>query len=124
MRWCSRAPCGRCGPPSSAARGRPATHQPNPARSRLAFKPPRHSIELIEIAVVDVHDALLTAMVDRDLESERVGDALLERHGVGVLAAAPFGLALRRGVIRVALAARPRLDLADVEAARDDLLRE
>src|SRR5262249_39159232 len=101
----------------------PSPCRPNPRlRLRLAFEPPRDRIELIEIAVVDMHDAALAAMVDYDLEPERVGHTLLERDSVGVLAGArPAALGLLGPLVLVRTLARPFLHLPDVQSALDDL---
>src|SRR5262249_36779701 len=120
---CSRTTTGSCRPDEREAP--PDRAEPLHLRSRLAFEPPRHRIELIEIAVVDVHHALLAAMVDHDLQAERIGDPLLERDGVGVLAGArPAALRLTSPFVLVRALTRPFLDLPDVQPALDDLQRE
>src|SRR5262245_12710568 len=64
------------------SRTRRAFYRREGQHSQLAFEPPRHRVELVEVAILDVHHAPLAAVVDHDFEAERVGDALLERHRV------------------------------------------
>src|SRR5215475_1246470 len=91
-------------------------------RGALSLQQPRDLVELIEAAVLDVHRALAVAIIDRDLEADRIGEPLLQRHGVGALAIARLRLAAL--AVRLAAIARQVLDLAHVEPALDDLLRE
>src|ERR1700730_5678176 len=84
-------------------------------------QPPHHLVELIEAAVADLHGAAGIAMVDVDVEPERIGDALLQRDGVGILGLAAGGPRLLRLALRHALFMRQRLGLADVEALLGDL---
>ena len=84
--------------------------------------PADHLVELLERLVADLHLAALAAMRDRDREAERIGEPLLQRERVRVLLAARAarcGLAGRRGALL-----RHRLDLAHVQALRDDRLRQ
>src|SRR5580700_2068400 len=86
-------------------------------------QPPHHLVELLEVAVADLHAAAGVAMVDADVEPERIGDALLERDGVGVLGlTAAGGARLLRLALRHALFMRQRLGLPHVEPLLDDLL--
>jgi hypothetical protein len=61
------------------------------AKSDALIQSPHDLIELIEVAVADVHGAAGIAVIDIDREAERVADALFQRDRVGV-----FGLAATR----------------------------
>src|ERR1700745_4157060 len=76
-------------------------------------QPPHHLVELLEVAVADLHGAAGIAMVDADGQAQRVADALLQRDRVGVLL---LGCAARLLCLscRHALVMRQRLGLAHV----------
>src|SRR6185437_16377015 len=85
-------------------------------------QPPHHLVELLEVAVADLHGAAGIAMVDTNSEPERIGDALLQRDGVGILGLAAAGSPrFLRLAFRHALFMRQRLGLAHIEALLDDL---
>src|SRR5690349_24382798 len=54
-------------------------------------QPPHHLVELLEVAVADLHAAAGIAMVDADVQPERIGDALLQRDCIGILGLAAAG---------------------------------
>ena len=89
--------------------------------SRLR-QPPHHLVELLEVAVADLHGAAGIAVIDGDGEAERVADALFQRERVGVLGLAAAAARLLRLALRHALVMRQRLGLAHVEAFLDDAL--
>src|SRR5215475_4899796 len=84
-------------------------------RSATPRQPPHHLVELLEVAVADLHASAGIAVVDADSEPERIGNALFQRDGVGVLGlATAAGPRLLRLALRHALFMRERLGLADV----------
>src|SRR6476619_2961590 len=48
-------------------------------------QPSQHIVELIETAIVDLQHAAVAAMIDRDRQAERIGNASFEREGIGAL---------------------------------------
>src|SRR3954464_12574935 len=48
-------------------------------------QPSQHIVELIETAIVDLQHAAVAAMIDRDRQAERIGNASFEREGIGTL---------------------------------------
>src|ERR1700761_642196 len=82
---------------------------------------PHHFVELLEVAVADLHRAAGVAVIDADVEPERIRDALLQRDRVGILCLAGTACLLRLA-LRYAFDMRERLGLAHVEALLDDLL--
>ena len=96
---------------------------PAAARRRLNYtfvQPPHDLVELIEVAVADVHGAAGIAVIDADRKAERVADALFQRDRVGVLHLA--AARLLRLALRHALDMRQRFGLAHIEAFLDDAL--
>src|ERR1700751_802869 len=85
----------------------------------LLAQPSHDVVELIEIAIADMHGAAGIAVIDADGEPKRIADALLQCHRVRVLylAAAPRLKRLARGH---ALDMRQRLGLTHVEPFFDD----
>src|SRR5262245_30886280 len=77
---------------------------------RTLRQPLHHLVELIEVAIADLHAAAGVAVVDDDLEPERVADAALEVERVGVLLLGPRARLLRLA-LRHALFMRKRLGL-------------
>src|SRR6201996_8835042 len=90
-------------------------------KSTAPREAPHHFVELLEVAVADLHRAAGVAVIDADVEPERIRDALLERDGVGILCLAGTACLLRLA-LRYAFDMRERLGLAHVEALLDDLL--
>src|SRR4051794_38335586 len=85
----------------------------------VLFQSSQHVIELIETAIVDLQHASVAAVIDRDGQAERIGDAPLERKRIGALQRA-FADGLARFLPAVL---RQRLDLTHVEPAIDNLAR-
>src|SRR4051812_34432662 len=75
----ARLRCNPAGPGSSPS---------SPENRLFPFQPAHDLVELVVVAVLDVHGtrALAGAMIDGDGEAERVRNALLQRAGVGVFA--------------------------------------
>src|SRR4051794_33729359 len=97
---------------------------PLPARvigtaGSVLAQPSQYIVELIETAIVDLQHAAVAAMIDRDGQAKRIGNASFERKGIGALERA---LAHRLARFLPAVL-RQRLDLTDVEPAIDDLAR-
>src|SRR6516162_6249868 len=94
---------------------------PTPANSTIRLQPADQEIELIEVAVDDVHGAGDAERVDPHVEPEGVGQALFQRLDVGAL-----GWAVRHGcrlLHRLADGAYHVFGLANVEAVRNDVVR-
>src|SRR5882672_4168641 len=91
------------------------------AKSALRDQPSHDLVELVEVAVADVHGAASLAVLDTDRQAKCVADALLQLDRIGVLhlAAAPrlLGFADRH-----ALDMRQRFGLTDVEPLLDNAL--
>src|ERR1700704_3739968 len=49
------------------------------------IQPSQHVVELIETPIVDLQHAPVAAVIDRDVQAKRIGDAPLERKGIGAL---------------------------------------
>src|SRR6185437_833053 len=81
------------------------------------------AVELIEVAIADRDASAGFAMIDADLEAERVADLLFQRERIGVLdlAADPAARFLRLALGH-ALFMRQRLSLPHVEALLDNAL--
>src|SRR4029077_18352191 len=88
----------------------------------LVLQALRQIVELIEIAVADADDAALATCINADDKAERVRQALFQRQRVGAF----FRRLFARTRLAVAAGFLPRdlLDLTNVEAARDDFIRE
>ena len=100
-------------------RGECKTAGVRPTSRRFALiQSPHDLIELIEVAVADVHGAAGIAVIDIDRKAERVADALFQRDRVGVFrlaAARLLGFANRN-----TLDMRQRFGLAHIEAFIDN----
>src|SRR5450830_1088113 len=85
------------------------------------IKLPNNPIQLVQISILDMQRAALAAVIDAHVKPERVGQAPLQRLGVGCLRPR---FAARLARLRRAILAHRRLDLAHVQAALDDVLRD
>src|SRR4051794_36769362 len=81
-------------------------------------QPPQNIVELLELAVADVHGAAAVAVIYADGKPERIADALLERDRVGVLHLA--AARLLRLALRNTFVVSERLGLTHVESFFDD----
>src|SRR5882724_10319607 len=50
-----------------------------PMKLAAPRQPPHHLVELVEAAVTDLHGTAGIAMIDVDVQPERIGDAFLQR---------------------------------------------
>src|SRR5580700_6602704 len=96
-----------------------APHPPRAERGEVRksaslFQPSDNLVELVEIAVADMHGAAGAAVVDVDRQPKRVADPLLQRDRIGILQLA--AARLLRLALGHALDMRQRLGLANIEA--------
>src|SRR5439155_12693902 len=98
-------------------RARRAADVRNPVTS-AALQPAAHVIELIEAAISDLQLAAIAAVLDADVQPERIRQAFLERQCVGVLLGSRPALRSFPGVPGSLL--RDRLDGAHIEPLFDD----
>src|SRR5262245_2532430 len=86
-------------------------------------EPPHQLVELLEALVADLHGPAGIAVVDGDVQAQRIADALLKCERVGVLllgGAAATSARLLRLALRHALFMRQRFGLAHVEARSEE----
>src|ERR1700722_3482915 len=105
-------------PPLPLFAGGGKREKPTPASLTLPRQPAHDLVELIEIAVADVHGTAGVAMIDVDREPKGIAKPLLERDRIGVFhGAAARLLGFAYGY---ALDMRQRLGLTHIEALLDN----
>ena len=90
----------------------------------LPLQPAHDFIELIEATIADRQAAAATAIVDTDRKPERVGQAFFQRQRIGIFRRVRLAAAFLLLAFLLPDLARDLFDLARIETARDDFVRQ